>query len=322
MKPVGGFFELELNPGGKTHCHPGALALCSGRACLLQILQKTRPSQAWLPFYVCDSVLEPFDRLHIPYSFFAIDESLEPRLPTGLSESACILFVNYFGLKKEAAEGLPGRTRAHVIIDDTQAFFERGHDQAWSFNSARKFFGVPDGGYAYGPELALLVPANRNDDVRFEHLMNRLLGRQELAYQQFVESERHVPCELLGPSLLSERLLRAIDYASAKRSRVENFQRLHERLGPWNQLKLNLDRLGEAVPLCYPFLPESNVRHESLWERSVFVPRLWPEVQQRAGSGFDWERDLASRLLPLPIDHRYGAEEMAVVSESVFQELA
>jgi hypothetical protein len=54
----------------------------------------------------------------------------------------------------------------------------------------------------------------------------------------------------------------------------------------------------------------------------VFVPVLWPELQSREAAGFEWERNVAARLLPLPIDHRYGPSEMQTVADAVVQVLA
>jgi len=51
------------------------------------------------------------------------------------------------------------------------------------------------------------------------------------------------------------------------------------------------------------------------------VPTLWPEIDSRAGRGFEWERQVAKRLLPLPIDHRYGPEVMDTLAHSVVQVL-
>ena len=74
---------------------------------------------------------------------------------------------------------------------------------------------------------------------------------------------------------------------------------------------------ADAVPFCYPFLPARPSLHRALWQREIFVPRLWPEIAARPAEGFEWERDLAARLLPLPIDHRYGPGDMARVTGAV-----
>jgi len=321
MKPIGGFFELEVGRPGPP-LHAGALALCSGRACLRRILEEMRPRRALVPFYICASALVPFDTLGVPYSFYGLTSSLEPDLPTGAADQACLLYVNYFDLKSDCARRLVARGGGRVIVDDTQAFFRRGYENGWSFNSARKFFGVPDGGYAYGPGLGAGPVCPRIEDVRYDHLVNRLMGRQEIAYQQYLASEAVVSVEVHGPSLLAERLLANVDYDTAKQARRRNFAFVHERLGPLNRLSVAADGLVDAVPFCYPFMPDRPVTREELWSRHVFVPQLWPEVIVRDGQGFDWERDVARRLLPLPIDHRYAADDMERVCHEVSGVLA
>jgi hypothetical protein len=321
LTAVGGFFELETCGSGRLY-HGDAVALCSGRAALRLILGAATPRRVLVPFYICDSALMPFDALGVPYAFYQLSPSLEPVLSAPLSPEEGLVYVNYFGLKAEYVSRLPAATRATVIVDDTQAFFQRGYERAWSFNSARKFFGVPDGAYAYGPGLAARAPAARLEEVRYDYLVNRLLGRQALAYQQYVEHEQHVPAEVLGASTLAERLLAGIDYDRARQIRVRNFGVVHERLGRVNRLDIDLDRRGDAVPFCYPLLPDATISRELLWQAQIFVPRLWPEVEHRRGEGFAWERDLAARLLPLPIDHRYDAADMNRMCDVVVERLA
>ena len=316
MKPIGGFFELEAG-GAAPPFHAGAMAFCSGRACLRRILEETRPRRALVPFYICDSALVPFDALGVPYTFYPLTASLEPDLPAHAADDASVLYVNYFDLKSACAQRLVSWGGGRVIVDDTQAFFRRGYSGGWSFNSARKFFGVPDGGYAYGSGLPSGPACPRLEDVRYDHLVNRLLGRQAIAYQQYVESEAAVSASPRRPSLLTERLLANIDYDGARAARRRNFALVHDRLGPLNRLSIAAEPLADAVPFCYPFMPDRPVLRDALWRRDVFVPQLWPEVIERGVDGFEWERDLARRLLPLPIDQRYGAGDMEHVCHEV-----
>ena len=58
MTTVGGFFELEIGKHGAP-LHQAAATLTSGRACLREIVRRLRPSRVWVPFYTCDSVVEP-----------------------------------------------------------------------------------------------------------------------------------------------------------------------------------------------------------------------------------------------------------------------
>jgi hypothetical protein len=319
--PIGGFFELEIAPG-RGAFHTGAAALSSGRAALRCILEALRPSRAWLPFYICDAALQACAAAGVAVEFYAIDEAFDPVLPAGAPPAGeCLVYVNYFGLKTSTAASLVAAHGSRVIVDDTQAFFATGYAGAWSFNSARKFFGVPDGGYAYGEGLSE-IGYPRPSVVRYEHLVNRLLGHQQLAYEQYRESEALVSATIQRMSVLSERLLAGVDYPAVRDRRRSNFAALHEAFGPRNRLAPRiLPGAGAGagdVPYCYPLLSSEPVSWSTLWSRGVFAPRLWPEVRERPNAGlFARESSLADCLLPLPIDHRYGPVDVGRLSAVV-----
>jgi hypothetical protein len=317
MTAVGGFFELETNRGGELW-HRSGVALTSGRACLRAILELMRPARVLVPFYLCDAALEPLRLLNIPFEFYSLTSSLDPS-PEAWPDDAGVLYVNYFDMKTERADWLAAALGPRAIVDDTQAFFRRGHARGWSFNSARKFFGVPDGAYVYGPRTGDVRRAAPNDGAQAAHLASRLAGRQEIAYQQYVDAEAHVSLDVRLPSSAASRLLDGLPYEQVRTARRHNFAQLHERLACMNTLGMDLTLDADAAPFCYPFLPSRPSLHQALWHRQIFVPRLWPEVASRPGGLFTWERDLAARLLPLPIDHRYGHDDMTRVTDAVLE---
>jgi hypothetical protein len=80
------------------------------------------------------------------------------------------------------------------------------------------------------------------------------------------------------------------------------------------------DEAVPTVPYCYPLLTGEPVRWEALWDRQLYVPSLWPEVPQREQAArFKWECALAERLLPLPIDHRYDADDLKRLCDGVLE---
>jgi hypothetical protein len=271
-----------------------------------------------VPFYLCDAALEPLRLLRIPFDFYALTDSLAPDVQTWPA-GAAVLCVNYFGLHNRMADAFADALGERAVIDDTQSFFSRGHRRSWSFNSARKFFGVPDGAYIYGPDTSAITPLRANDAAPAEHLTTRITGPQDLAYQQYLEAEGRVSSDVLAPSPVAARLLGGIAYEEAVAARRSNYVQLHERLSSANGLGIDLALAGDAVPFCYPFLPARASLHRFLWQREIYVPRLWPEVESRDAVGFAWERDLASRLLPLPVDQRYGPDQMARVADVVLE---
>ena len=316
MTAIGGFLELESRRGAGGAWHRDALALTSGRACLRAILERTRPQRLFVPFYICDSVLEPIRRLHVGFEFYGLTPSLEPDRASWPAD-ASVLLVNYFDLKSRTVDRLSSALGQRAIVDDTQAFFRRGRTNSFSFNSARKFFGVPDGAYVYGQGMTDVRPLRRNDAAPADHLSARLGGNLELGYEQYQAAESQVSCEIVWPSSRAQDLLAGVAYDDARAARRRNFMQLHDSLKNYNTLEIDLALDADAAPLCYPFLPAQTSRHEALWQREIFAPRLWPEVTTRPDRGFEWERDLAARLLPLPVDHRYGSDHMARVCDIV-----
>jgi hypothetical protein len=271
-----------------------------------------------MPFYVCDAVLEPLGAQGVPCAFYPLDERLEPAGGLDPAPGEVAVVVNYFGLKGAAVRTLAARLGAALIVDDTQAFFEVGYRGSWSFNSARKFFGVPDGAYLYAP-LPVTGPAFRNPAPSWDHLIGRLEERQEEAFQRFAAAEADVTSEPRGPSVGAERLLAAIDYPAAAARRRANFGRYEAAFRSANRLALPLP--SGAVPLCYPFLPDRAVDRRPLYEQGIYLPMYWRDCLERAGAGFEWERHLSARLLPLPVDQRYGLADIGRVIAAITEQL-
>ena len=67
MKPIGGYFSMELSRGESYHPH--ALALNTGRNCLEYILRSRGYCKVYIPYYTCGVVLEPFHKLGIAYKY-------------------------------------------------------------------------------------------------------------------------------------------------------------------------------------------------------------------------------------------------------------
>jgi hypothetical protein len=319
MKAIGGFLPLELAPAGAPY-HSGAVALTSGRACWHAILRCCRPSRVLVPFYVCDAVLQPLYATGTPFLFYPITDEFEPDLESGPAPGELLLVVNYFGLLTPVVDMYAGSHPGRAAVDDTQAFFRRGNSGGgWSFNSARKFFGVPDGGFLYGPATGLDdLPPSVSADC--DHLLARLAGDDERAWDQFKEHETRIGIEPRAMSVVSARLLAGADMSRARCRRRSNFGVLHRRLGSINTIALSLDRADEA-PMCYPFLPARDVDRTALSRAGVFVPVLWPEIERRPEPEFERERRIARRLLPLPIDQRYGPDDMNEVCDALLHVL-
>lgn len=314
MKAIGGFFEIERELSVPRECHPAAYALSSGRGAFRAILERVQPRRVLVPFYTCDALLEPLRLLQIPFSFYELDASLIPREEFAVAPGEYAVVINYFGLKSDEVLSLAQRWGRQLILDNSQAFFDGPCAEAYSFNSARKYFGVPDGSFLYSPEpLSLSLP--ENTDISLEHLLKRSAGDLPGAYLAFQAAEARVNSDVKGMSLHSRSTIHRIPHSWVQDRRRTNFLQYDRAFAELNTISVPLS--PRAVPFCYPFLPGMRIDRRLLHQQGIFVPTFWPELAQRAETGFDIERRLAKDMLPLPVDHRYDADDINRVIKAV-----
>jgi len=302
---IGGFFELELPLGGR-HYHQGGLRLSTGRASVALLIRTLNPASAYLPYYCCEALVRPFAEASIPIRFYRIGEDLTVQGLEDVKKGEWLVCVNYFGMMRGEIEKWVERLGDSVVVDNTQAFFARPNARAHCFNSARKFFGVPDGSYLHSP--AEIVPPDRaNEQIEWDHLVLRLCGRQAEAFARYRTYEAGLTTQITSMSRLSEKLLATVDYEGVAARRRTNFDLYACAFGSRNRLKVER---GDSVPFCYPLLAPQPVSRSRLAQFGVYVPTFWPEVLDQASVETSWERHLAESLLPLPVDHRYGRSEI------------
>jgi hypothetical protein len=303
---IGGYFELELRGG--EHYHKGALRLNSARSCLEYVLRVRRYRKVFIPYYTCEIVSQPFQLLNIDYDFYHVNEALEPVDLPELKPDEAFLYTNYFGLKQACVERLAQHYGKRLIVDNAQAFFAKPIAGVDTFYSPRKFLGVPDGGYLYcdAPSDMELPQAVSYD--RMAHLLKRVDLGAEAGYGDFKGNDELLAEQpVMRMSVLTEKLLESVDYQCVKIVRRSNYQLLDAELGMRNQLNFALSE--DAAPMVYPFLSDTKDLKKKLIENKIFVATYWPNVMEWCEEN-DFEYKLAQQVCYLPVDQRYGEEEM------------
>lgn len=306
MEAIGGYFSLELPL--REEYHKNAIRLNTGRNCLEYILRARRYKKVYVPYYTCEAVMEPINKLGIPYEFYHIDIHFEIRDRFMLKADEALLYTNYFGLKQCYVEQLAEITGSRLIVDNTQAFYAKPIQGIDTFYTCRKFFGVADGAYLYTDKLLDEEIVQDESYDRMAHLLKRIDLSAEQGFADFRKVDDGLDNQpIRRMSKLTQRIMQSIDYEAAAKKRRENYQMLHEALGEENNLVLPLDE--DAVPMVYPFLAPIKGLREKLIENKVFVARYWPNVLEWTMKD-DIEYLLAYQMQPLPIDQRYSEEDM------------
>ena len=110
-------------------------------------------------------------------------------------------------------------------------------------------------------------------------------------------------------------MLSSIDFEEVRSIRRENFEYLHTHLKEKNLFEVPLlDSF--ACPMVYPYLTEDATLRQTLIENKVFVATYWPNVKEWTTPEM-LENVLMDRLLPIPVDQRYGVGEMKEIIDII-----
>lgn len=306
MQAIGGYFSLELP--FREEYHKDALRLNTGRNCLEYILRARRYNKVYVPYYTCEAVMVPINKLGIPYEFYHIDINFEISDHFAPKEDEALLYTNFFGLKQRYVELLAEKLGSRLVVDNTQAFYAMPLEGIDTFYTCRKFFGVADGAYLYTDKVLDEDFEQDESYDRMAHLLKRIDISAEHGFADFRKADNGLDNQLIRKmSKLTQRIMQSIDYEAAAKKRRDNYLYLHDVLENANNFKLHLEE--DAVPMIYPFLASIKGIREKLIENKVFVARYWPNV-------LDWTKEtdieyiLANQMQPLPIDQRYGEGDM------------
>ncbi len=311
MKEIGGFFPFELN--FNKEYYSAAIKLNSGRNALWYILKAYKPKKVYIPFYICDSVLEPIKKLNVNFEFYKIDKNFEPLLGAKLKNREFFLYVNYFGIKDTLVHNLSNKIE-NLITDNSQAFYCKPFKSP-TFYSPRKFFGIPDGAYLFTDKFLKL---ELKRDISYEksiYLLKKFDLDSHKGYLDYKKAEKSFSVETIKQmSKLTQNILSSIDYEKIKLIREQNFKYLHKKLKNINELEINNNNLNG--PMKYPLLIKNEKLKNYLIQNKIYASTYWSEVLSRVDKS-SIESFLTKYLVPLPIDQRYNKRDMNVIIEKI-----
>lgn len=306
MRSIGGY--LELDPGNGSSWHTDATAFDLGRHALEAILRARGYSRLHAPRYTCDVLGAAINRSGVELLLYEVDDRLEPLLPmAALQEGDALLCTNYCGLKEDMVDRL-ARTHKNLIVDNAQAFYAPLPAGADGFVSCRKFFGVADGAYAICDAIKSPPAATASTAERYAHLFTALEQGIESGFPLSQAHERRLDeAPVRCMSRFTRALLSRVDHELVIAARRRNRDRLHAALGATNQLPI--DPAAASVPMAYPYLSGAPGLRDRLLAARIYVPRYWPATLAPL-SATDGGRLFSEQVLFLPVDQRYGDEDM------------
>ncbi|MBQ8672668.1 MAG: hypothetical protein IJ511_01215 [Bacteroides sp.] len=315
MKETGGYFSLELSHIDNMP-HSDGILLNTGRNAIEYILRSILPdiSKLHIPYFTCDTVLEPLEKLHVPYDFYPINEKLELSVDIELEKGEYLLYTNYYGIKDAYVHELDRRYSNQLIVDNAQALYCPATGK--SAYSPRKYVGIPDGGIAFTDKNVTETFDRDCSYDRCSHLLKRADLNAGEGYADFrTNSVKLKNQPIRQMSKLTKALINSIDFEAVKEKRRKNFQILHEALEKSNGLPIP-DMVSFACPLIYPYLTDDSTLKKRLIDNKIFVATYWPNVLEWCKED-TLEFRLADRVIAIPVDQRYGEEEMKYIIEKI-----
>lgn len=307
MREIGGYLEIEHY--NNFMLHEDAIALNTGRNCLAYLIEANNIKSIYLPYFICNAVIDICNTLNVKIYFYHIN-NINESLNFSVENDSYLYIVNYYGqLSNKKIIELKSKYN-NLIIDNTHAYFQKAVENVHTIYTCRKFFGVPDGAFLYTNKK---LHRNIEQDISFGRIQF-LVGRYEKNasefYKNFIDNEEMLGRESLKiMSKLTNNLLHAIDYNFVEERRTRNYNFLFDRLNKKN--KLNVKRVKGAF--AYPLYLDNGLEiRKKLIKNKIYIPILWPNVIENKFKNFV-EYDMAMNILPLPCDQRYDEHDMEYI---------
>lgn len=305
MREIGGYIELDAYTGKMLH--DDGIKLNCGRNALAYIIKAKNIKKLWMPKFMCDSCDKVLSDNRVEVQYYSIGLDFKPVMKEW---DGWLYVVNFYG---QLSNDYLSSLGQNVIVDNAQAYFQDPILGIDTLYTCRKFFGVADGAILYTDKYIEV----EEQDESFER-MHFLLGRYERSasefYTEYVDNNhffRNEPIKRM--SKLTENLLHGIDYEMIREKRTQNFAYLHEKLHSLNKLNL----LATDGSFMYPLYIENGAEvRKQLQAKKIFIPILWPAVFNLCEEN-ELEYDMAKNILPIPVDQRYGIEDMKYIAREI-----
>ncbi len=294
----------------------------TARGALQALLDDRKVGRVWLPAYVCDALARGAAGREI--AWYPVGRRLDieaGRLLASVRPGDAVVVVDYFGRSptgplREFAAARPDvlwiEDRAQALEPDQPRFGEV------LLFSPRKLFGVADGGLLVS-DRPLPAPAPGAEPAQLWAANDGRASDPDGAdpdswFPAFRRREAEFTVDAAPMSGRTEAVLRALAWGDEAEARRANWRVLAQRLPEY---ALWPDLAPAFAPLAFPVTVEdAGAAAVALAQRRIWCARHWPELPSPRAD-FSEAHELAAHCLSLPLDSRYGAEDMERVAVSL-----
>jgi hypothetical protein len=303
----------------------------SGRDSFYTLLKHLGIEHIFLPDLICESMYKVVTSLGIDYTIYKIDENLKVDSSIFRVDGAnsCVLFIHHFGILDKDAIKAAGDTGLCIISDATHLLFNKELCSKvallsdYVFGSLRKSGPFPDGGFI-GSRKNQAPRAKAS--YRKEFVAYRVAGLyargiafnndwvDDENFQMLKFAEDIIDSTVAGSfscSSVTLNLIRTISLNQKSSHIKSNFKYLSDELAHFVDC-LNVG--GAPSPYFVILFENSVVRNKvrvNLSSKEVFCPIHWDT------SFLNDPSILSSVILSIPVDDRYGLQDMKFIVETI-----
>jgi hypothetical protein len=311
VREIGGYIELDKYT--LPMLHDNAIKLNCGRNALAYLIETKHIKKIAMPKFMCDSCDKVLDKYGVTARHYSIELDFKPK-DIELQQDEWLYLVNYYGqISNDYIIDMKSKNEK-LIVDNAQAYFQMPVDGVDTLYTCRKYFGVADGAILYtDTQISCELPYDESFG-RMRFLLGRFERSASEFYSEYAENNHFFANEpIKRMSKLTENLLHGVDYDLVANRRTENFNYLQNVMGKSNRLKLDIPYGAFMYPL---YVENGSLIRKQLQNEKIYIPTLWPNVLDICESD-TLEYRLSEDILPIPVDQRYGINDMKYIVEVI-----
>lgn len=292
-----------------------------------------------LPSFTCHTVIEPFIEAGYQIEYYEVDESIRFNIEdickkVNETKSGIVLFHRYYGFNTMTGDVQfidKMRKGGIIFIEDcTQCLYSsfRKLDVDYIVGSIRKWLGTPDGGFAVCREGQFSEKPSRYDvslekakvlasTQKYNYLFKNIGSKDIfLQYYSYAEDVLNKQNDFFTIGKISAQIQSTLDIENLIDSRRDNYKTLLKNVIYNEEVKPLFTELSNIiVPLYFPIIVKERQQLQAkLAQNSIYAPIVWPRPECLKKVNYSAEY-LYNHLLCIPIDQRYGEEEMMRIAD-------
>ena len=338
MNEIGSEFDFDLkilqkppHQLPKFFARNSYLFLSTGRDSIVYAIKCFKIKNILLPSYIEHILVDLIQHENVQTHFFKVNPDLSINLDSiknNIKNVDALFITHYFGFIHNLSNirNLCNKNKVLLIEDCVQSALSTnrtipvGNFGDFSFNSLRKFIGIPDGSIAYSKKKIPIKESTLHK--KFVKLrIAALVGKYKYLnnfqnFSRFYFKEAFEKPEILidifpkpSPmSLYSKKILKRTDFNSIIKIRRKNFKFLLSHLMDISFYK----KLPVGIcPLGFPIIMSNRTKVKKfLIQNKIYPPIHWQLSEQINKNKFRDSWKISKNILTLPIDQRYTIDDM------------